>query len=99
MVDDKAIIKQLISDKDKLRGWGTSLDDEKSVPSAYIGKSFYQANHEDIGKFMSLPDIEKWKMAYWIERQSEKNTVRKGVIIGFILGGIVLYIVLSFLGR
>lgn len=99
MADSKNDIKELISDKNNLRNWGTVLDDEERTPSAYVGKSFYQADHDDIKKFMSLPDIEKWKMAYWIERQSEKSTGRKSLVMGFIIGCLFLYLILSLLGR
>lgn len=91
----KESVEPLLSNK--FRGWGTVLDVEDKMPSYYSGKSFYEAWHDDIEEFFSMPDIEKWKMAYWVERQTEKRATRLGFVIGFIFGVVACFIFLVFL--
>jgi len=85
----------ITNEKHRLRNWGTIFDDMDSIPTEYIGKSFYEAWHDDIEKFLNKPDLEKWKMAYWIERQSEKRAGKTGFIMGLVLGLIVVGIVVN----
>jgi len=84
-----------ITTKQKIRGWGTALDYIEKTPSKYIGKSFYEAWHEDIEAFKKLTDEEKWEMGYWIENQTEKRSGRIGLIVGFILGILFIFFILN----
>lgn len=91
---EKEEIEELINGRPSLN-WGTKLDQEDGIPTKYIGKSFYEMDHSDIKEFFEMSNIEKFKIAYWIEQYQIKKSARVSFFFGTILGVIVGVVALS----
>ncbi len=78
-------IETLISKRNH-KNWGIEFDSTGKIPFEYKGKTFEEIDHGDIVKFFNMSNVEKFKMAYWIERSQSK---RSG-IFGFFLGVITI---------
>ncbi len=91
----KEEVKELATDNPMM--WGTKLDYTEEIPTQYAGKSFFQIDLDDLEEFFKLSNIEKFKMAYYIERISGKRSGRTGLILGIVLGIIIGIILGHFL--
>ncbi len=93
-MEDK--LESLISNKNNKK-WGTKFDFMDDIPTLYIGKSFYQIDHSDLSQFSKMSNIQKFEMAYWIERYQYKKASRLGFIIGTAFSILVILILLNVL--
>jgi len=67
----------------------------KKIPSRYVGKSFFEASHEEIDNFKKLSNKEKWEMGYWIEEQAYRKAGKIGLISGIVIAVFIILITLN----
>lgn len=82
----KLIEKSLVVDSG-IRGWISTpeISQIKTVPQQFLRKSFVTGEMEDIDEFEEMDDLEKWEMAYWVEKNQTDRVSKYGIITGFLV--------------
>lgn len=86
------IIGEFTNETQRIRGWGTVLDNEKVPPPKYLHADFHEIDHVQIAAFCSMSNREKFLFAYWAQERNSKRAVRFGFLFGFICAVILLIV-------
>ena len=76
-------------------GIGSALDETRSwekPPTFFSGATFHELDYEQVHRFMSMTDEEKFEYGFWAELKSSSRGFYWGLGLGIVLGMIFLVI-------
>lgn len=88
MDTEKTIWAKIITNSQN-RDWGTIFDNKnlkkENIPSKCVGATFSEMNHDNVRKFLSMSDFEKFEYAFYAEKINSRRAGKMGFVLGVIV--------------